>query len=303
MNSLRFHEPVMVEKVLSYALGIRMNVFVDCTLGDGGHTLEILRATRDTLVIGIDIDREAVAAARERLTSSGFPGRAVVLREDYRNLPHVLARLGVPRIDAAIFDLGVSSRHLDDPQRGFTYKGDAPLDMRMNPDSPKTARDIIMNSSEAELERIIREYGEERFSQKIARAIVERRSVKPIETASDLVEVILKAIPGRFRGGRLHPARRTFQALRIATNDEISKLGNSLQNAFYLLNPGGKLMVISYHSLEDRVVKGLFRELEKTGNARVLTKKPDRPSEAEVARNPRSRSAKMRVIERRDLSW
>lgn len=291
------HEPVMVKEVLSFILERTRHVVVDCTVGDGGHSWEILSSSSGTYVLGIDVDDEAVAVSDKRLIS-GFKGRFKVVKWDYRELPEALARFGVPRISGALLDLGVSSRQIDKAERGFSYWAEAPLDMRMNPAGQRTARDILSESSEEELERIMREYGEERFSRQIARAIVKRRAAEPILTTENLVEVVINAVPPRARRDKIHPARRTFQALRIAVNDELSRLARTLRGIFSLLEPGGILLVIAYHSLEDRIAKNVFRELEAGGDGKVRTRKVLRPSEAEIERNPRSRSARLRVIER-----
>ncbi len=296
-----YHKPVMVEEVLSFVNQRKRSVVVDCTLGDGGHSQAILDNTQDTFVIGIDVDDGAVAVAGKRLGSM-FRGRFHVSKGDYRELNWHLAQSGVPRVSGILIDLGVSSRQLDQAHRGFSYWVEAPLDMRMNPQSPRTARDIVTQSSEAELERILREYGEERFSRQIARAIVEQRDKRQIETTTELVEVIKSALPARARYKQQHPARKTFQALRIAVNDELSRLDSALRRCFSLLEPEGVLMVITYHSLEDRIAKRVFKQAETGGTGLVRTKKVIRPSEAEVAGNPRARSAKLRVIQSQG-SW
>ncbi|MBP8613302.1 MAG: 16S rRNA (cytosine(1402)-N(4))-methyltransferase RsmH [Firmicutes bacterium] len=292
-----YHEPVMVSEVVSFILEVQRNIVIDCTVGDGGHSSEILRSSPHTFVFGIDVDDEAVSTAQRRINKE-FSGRFKAVKWDYRQLEKFCSTHGVSRISAALFDLGVSSRQLDKYERGFSYKIDAPLDMRMNPLSPKTAADIVADSSEEELERIIRQYGEERFSRRIAREIVSRRTSEPILTTQDLVEVVVSALPKGARKDYIHPARRTFQALRIATNDELSRLGESLSVAFSLLEPGGVLIVITYHSLEDRIAKVTLKELEGNRKGTVRTKKVLRPSESEVQSNPRSRSAKMRVIQK-----
>lgn len=292
-----YHEPVMVSDVVSFVLEVQRNVVFDCTVGDGGHSLEILRNSPHTFVFGIDVDDEAVLTAQGRIDEE-FRGRFKAFKWDYRQLERLLSKLGVSRISAALFDLGVSSMQLDRYERGFSYRTDAPLDMRMNPCSPKTAADIVSEANEEELERIIREYGEERFARRIAREIVLRRTSEPILTTQDLVDVVTNALPAGARKDYIHPARRTFQALRIATNDELSRLGESLSVAFSLLEPGGVLMVITYHSLEDRIAKVTFKELGARRNGSIRTKKVLRPSEAEVQGNPRSRSAKLRVIQK-----
>jgi len=292
-----FHEPVMAHEVAGYLTSRPRRVIADCTVGDGGHSWEVLSRTKDAFVVGMDVDSEAVAVAGSRL-SSVFPGRFVVVEGDYRELPAVLAELGIPALGGALFDLGVSSRQLDNPERGFSYRGEGPLDMRMDRESGLTAKDILATWSEEEIEKILREYGEERFSARISREIVRARDEGLLDTAKDLVRVIGRAIPGPAKRGGMHPARRTFQALRIALNDELSRLGGSLERALYLARPGGVVAALSYHSLEDRIVKDTFRSLEERGLAMRLTKKPVTPSEAEIERNGRSRSAKLRVIEK-----
>lgn len=291
-----YHQPVMVSEVLEFILEARRNIVVDCTVGDGGHSLEILRNSPNTFVFGIDVDDEAVSTSQKRIDRESM-GRFKAVKWDYRELNRFCSRFGITRISAVLFDLGVSSRQLDQKERGFSYQVDAPLDMRMDPRLHKTAADILAEASEDELERIIREYGEERFSRRIAREIVERRKVEPITTTGQLVEVIDSAMPKGARKDPIHPARRTFQALRIATNDELSRLGDSLAVAFSLLEPGGVLIVITYHSLEDRIVKNTFKELEANLSATIRTKKVLRATKSEVEVNPRSRSAKLRVIQ------
>lgn len=293
----RFHEPVMVSQVMEYLLSRPREVVVDCTVGDGGHSSGILRRDKGVFVAGIDVDREAVATARARLGES-YPGRFVVDKGDYRDLPAVLSRLGIPRIDGALYDLGVSSRQLDTPERGFSYRGEGPLDMRMDLDGALTAGDIVNTWSENEIGRVLRDYGEERYWARISREIVRAREGYLLNTGKDLAEAIERAVPGHARRGSTHPARRSFQALRIAANDELSRLGEALERAFGLLRPGGAITVLSYHSLEDRIVKDAMRSLADRGIARRLTRKPVTASEAEVSRNARSRSAKLRAIEK-----
>jgi len=291
------HEPVMVKEVLSHFLARPRRVVVDCTLGDGGHAEAILRSTAETFLVGIDVDSEALEVARARLGRL-FPGRFIAQRGDYRELPTVLAKLGIPAIDGALFDLGVSSRQLDTPERGFSYWGEGPLDMRMNQEGPVTAKDILNNWSEEDISRILWEYGEERFARRIAAAIVRAREERLLETSKDLVDVIMGAYPAAARRGGPHPARRTFQALRIAANDELSRLAESLERAFNLLRRQGLVAVLTYHSLEDRIVKNTFKGLVERKTGKRIQKKPETASEAEVQANARSRSAKLRVIER-----
>lgn len=292
-----FHEPVMVSEVLTHLLSRPREVIVDCTVGDGGHSLAVLRETRGTFLVGLDVDEEAVSVARGRLGRS-HSGRFVVTRGDYRDLPAVLARLGIPAVDGTLHDLGVSSRQLGTLERGFSYWGEGPLDMRMSRESGLSARDIVNTWSEAEIRKILRDYGEERHAARIARGIVLARKEQLLATGKDLVEVIRSSIPGRARRGKTHPARRTFQALRIATNDELSRLGGAVQKAFSMLRPGGVSVVISYHSLEDRIVKETMKSFEDRGVAKRLQKRPETASEAEIAMNARARSAKLRAIEK-----
>lgn len=292
-----FHQPVMVPEVLKHLLSRPRRVIVDCTLGDGGHTAAILERTAETFVVGMDVDAEALKVARGRL-GRAHPGRFVAVKGDYRELPTVLAKLGIPAVDGALFDLGVSSRQLDTPERGFSYWGEGPLDMRMDREGNVSARDILETWSEGEIARILWEYGEERFARRIARSIAQTREEHLLATAKDLVDAIERAYPAAARRGGPHPARRTFQALRIATNDELSRLGASVERAVQLLRPGGVATVLTYHSLEDRIVKNSFKGLVESGAGRKVQRKPETASEEEVRLNARSRSAKLRVIER-----
>ncbi len=297
MTESSFHEPVMVGKILDHYSARPRRVLADCTLGDGGHANAALVRIKGAFVVGMDVDNEALAVARKRLRAS-HPGRFLTVKGDYRELPTVLAKLGLPAIDAALFDLGVSSRQLNTPERGFSYWGEGPIDMRMNQDGATSARDILEDASQAELTRILWEYGEERFAAPIARSIIRAREDGRLRTGQDLVDAITRAYPPAARRGGPHPARRTFQALRIATNDELGRLSQALEKAVYLLNPGGLLAALTYHSLEDRIVKTTFKELAERGVAVNVQKKPEVASEDEVAENPRSRSAKLRVLER-----
>jgi len=290
-----FHEPVMVREVTDLLCSAPSPMVLDCTLGDGGHSLAVLGRSTGAFVVGIDVDSEAIGVAERRLRGA-FPGRFIVRRGDYRELPGVLAWTGVPSVDGVLFDLGVSSRQLDLPHRGFSYWNEGPLDMRMDRESPLTAKDIVNTWSEEEIRRIVREYGEERFAARIAKSIVKARERHPIQTTRDLAQIIEGAVPGNARRQPIHPARRTFQALRIAVNGELSRLGRSLLTAFELLRPRGVMVVLSYHSLEDRIAKNAMRSLADQGRAEILTKKPMTASEMETSSNPRSRSAKLRAL-------
>lgn len=264
---------------------------VDATLGTGGHAEALLEAGVGRIV-GVDRDPDALAVAGRRLARFGERFRAV--RGRFSELSRIAAEAGVRAVEGTLYDLGVSSLHLDRPERGFSYREDGPLDMRMGPEGP-SARDVVNRYPEEELARIIYEYGEERLSRRIARAIVRAREREPIETTGELARIVAGAVPRR-RGGA-HPARRTFQGVRVEVNRELEELTASLPQAVGLLAPGGRLVVIAYHSLEDRVVKRFVAEHTAL---RRLTKKPMRPTEAEVARNRRARSARLRAAERTD---
>lgn len=263
---------------------------LDLTVGTGGHA-EALLAAGVGRVVGVDRDPRALAVARERLARFGDRFRAVLAR--FSEIPRIAGEAAVRAVDGTIYDLGVSSLHLDRPERGFSYRLDGPLDMRMGDEGP-TAADLVATASEEELARILRELGEERYARRIARAIVRARERAPIETTGRLAAIVAGAVPRR-RGGP-HPARRTFQALRIAVNRELDELAASLPQAVDLLAPGGRLVVISYHSLEDRLVKRFLASEERLA---VLTRKPVRPREEEVRANRRARAAKLRAAERR----
>lgn len=285
------------------------DIYVDCTLGGAGHALEIVkRIVPRGLLVGIDRDSDALARAREVLRE--YLENVIFVQDNFANLKRILSRHSVSSVNGILLDLGVSSYQLDVPERGFTYREDAPLDMRMDPRQTTTAGDLVNKLSAEELSRILWEYGEERWAAKIARRIVEARKDGAIKTTGELVEIIKEAIPAPARRSGPHPARRSFQALRIAVNDELGSLKQVLEDAIGLLAPGGKVCVISYHSLEDRIVKNVYREFSKScecppdlpvcvcnrqAKVKVLTRKPVEPGESEISRNPRSRSAKLRV--------
>ena len=287
-------------------------VYVDGTLGGGGHSLEIAkRLGGEGTLIGIDRDEAAVSAAGARLSQFGETVR--IVRGNYSSMPEIVKDLGYAKVDGIVLELGVSSYQLEEAERGFSYMHDAPLDMRMDRRETRTAADLINTASERELFRIIRDYGEERFAQNIAKHIVERREEKPIETTGELVEIIRASIPMKLQKSGGHPAKRTFQAIRIELNGELSALEESLDGMIDLLNDGGRLSVITFHSLEDRIVKAAFRRNEnpctcppgfpvcvcgKKPKGRVLTRKPLLPSQEETEENPRAKSAKLRVFER-----
>jgi len=288
------HCPVLVREALDLLVTRTDGVYVDGTVGAGGHSEEILkRLGAGGRLLGIDRDSDILEKARERL---GGDARVVLHHGTFEDIETALRIAGVPHVDGILVDLGVSSLQLDRAERGFSFSKDAPLDMRMDPSGGETAADYLADVSEKELERILKEYGEERFARRIARMISEARRKHPVETTAELAGIVSRAVP---RGAsRIHPATRTFQALRIAVNGELDRLDRFLERAPAALAPGGRLAVISYHSLEDRRVKRAFVEAERLGILRRLTKKPVTPSEEEIFDNPRSRSAKLRAAEK-----
>ncbi len=313
------HVPVMLAEVLAELDPQAGEVTCDCTLGGAGHTVELAkRVAPDGLSIGIDQDDMALAAATERLAREVPEASVRLLKGNFGNLDELLVEAEVPGVDCFLFDLGVSSPQLDIPERGFSYHEDAPLDMRMNSGNHTlTAAEVINTYNEADLARILRVYGDERFAARIAKRIVARRAEEPIETTLQLVDVIKEAIPAAARRTGGHPARRTFQALRIEVNHELDVLDQGLRAAIRWANPGGRICVISYHSLEDRIVKHVFSELSQgctcppdlpvcvCGHVPIVnvrTRKPLVASDEEVAANPRSRSALMRVAVKLDVA-
>ena len=274
--------------------------YLDCTVGLGGTAEEILKASApDGVLIGIDRDPQAIAHAQTRLQA--YRSRISLYCENFQRVKSVMSLANRERADGILFDLGVSSAQLDQPERGLSFQQDGPLDMRMNPIHGQTAEDLVNTLPETQLARIIHELGEERYSRRIARAIVRVRRQSPLRTTMDLSRVIKESVPRPYRSGRLHPATRTFQAFRMAVNDELGSLKTGLDEVIDVLAPGGRLCVISFHSLEDRVVKQAFRRLahEAPDQWTILTKKPVSPSMEERRANPRARSAKLRVLERK----
>jgi 16S rRNA (cytosine1402-N4)-methyltransferase len=284
----------MVAEVLEHLEPGRGGVFVDCTLGLGGHARAILDAGATT-VIGLDRDRDALAEAGTRLQSYG--DRIAFVHGDYRSIGDVLDRRGVAAIDGVLADLGVSSMQLDAPGRGFSFRRDEPLDMRMDTSAGPTAADLLSDADERTLSDVIHEYGEERHARRVARALVETRRAGRIETTGRLAEVVRRAIPRRGYT-RIDPATRTFQAIRIWVNRELEDLDGFLRRAAGRLAPGGRLVAITFHSLEDRIVKHTLRSMQSDGAIAIRTKRPVVPTEAEVDRNPRARSAKLRAASR-----
>jgi 16S rRNA (cytosine1402-N4)-methyltransferase len=290
------HVPVLTTEALEYLRAERGGVYVDCTVGLGGHARALLEAGA-TRVIGVDRDLQALAAARETLAP--WAERVELVHADYRDLDEVLEQRGIRLVNGTLADLGVSSLQFDTPGRGFSFQRDEPLDMRMDTSTGDTAAVVVARSTERELADGIYAYGEERFSRRIARAIVAARREQPIETTGRLAAIVRRALPRRGYM-RIDPATRTFQALRIWVNRELEGLDRFLEAAVRRLHAGARLVVITFHSLEDRIVKHTLRALEHSGDAavKVLTKKPIGPSDEEVLRNPRARSAKLRAAER-----
>lgn len=305
------HISVLLNECLQ-GLDIKENgIYVDCTLGGAGHSSHILeKLSSDGMLIGIDQDKDALKAAKEKLKE--FENVKFV-HNNFYNINNILETLDIPKVDGILMDLGVSSYQLDEGERGFSYMKDAPLDMRMNRDNEFSAYEIVNNYSFDDLLKIIRNYGEEKFAKRIATFIVDRRAIKPIETTLQLVDIIKAAIPAKARREGPHPAKRTFQAIRIEVNSELQILNKTIEDGVNKLNKGGRMAIITFHSLEDRIVKLKYRELAdpctcpkefpicvcgKKPLVRLIKRKAIEPTNEEVEENPRSRSAKLRVIER-----
>ena len=306
------HYSVLLQETID-ELHIRPDgIYVDGTLGGGGHAYHVCsRLNENGHFYGIDQDAAAIEAAGERLRC--FGNQVTIIRSNYCRMVEELKARGVTGVDGIVLDLGVSSYQLDEADRGFTYREDAALDMRMDQRQEKTARDIVNGYSEMELYRVIRDYGEDKFAKNIAKHIVQAREKKPVETTGELVEIIKAAIPAKIRMQKGHPAKQTFQAIRIELNRELEVLRDSLDDMIDFLNPGGRICIITFHSLEDRIVKNAFRTNEhpctcppdfpvcvcgKVSKGRVVTRKPVLPGEKELEENSRSKSAKLRVFER-----
>ena len=306
------HYSVMLHETIEQ-LNIRPDgIYVDGTLGGGGHAYEVCSRLQNGHFYGIDQDDAAIAAASERLRC--FGDKVTVIRNNYVNAVEALREYGVTGVDGIVLDLGVSSFQLDTPERGFTYRVDAPLDMRMDQRQTQTASDIVNGYEERELYRIIRDYGEDKFAKNIAKHIVAARQQAPITTTGQLTQIIRESIPMKIQAAGGHPAKRTFQAIRIELNKELDVLRDSLDGMIDLLDDGGRLCIITFHSLEDRIVKTIFRKNEnpctcppdfpvcvcgKKSKGKVITRKPILPSDEEMETNPRSKSAKLRIFERR----
>lgn len=306
------HKSVLLEETI-WNLKVKPDgIYVDGTLGGGGHAYEVCRQlSAKGSLIGIDQDEAAIEAAGERLQE--FGDIVTIIRSNYCNMKKELQKIGISSVDGIVLDLGVSSYQLDNAERGFTYREDVPLDMRMDRRGSRTAKDIVNTYTENELYRVLRDYGEEKFAKKIARNICTARMDKPIETTGELIELIKQSIPMKMRAVGGHPAKKTFQAIRIELNQELEVLRNSLDDMIELLNDGGRICIITFHSLEDRIVKTNFKRNEnpctcppdfpvcvcgKKPMGKVITRKPILPDEEEIAVNKRSKSAKLRVFER-----
>ena len=305
------HVSVLLEECIE-ALNIKkQGYYVDCTMGGAGHSSHIVsKLNNDGRLIGIDQDTDALNAAKEKLKDYN---NVIYVHNNFYNIYDILEELNIEKVDGILMDLGVSSYQLDAGERGFSYMQDAPLDMRMNRDKEFSAYDVINDYSEEDLYRIIKDYGEERFSKRIASFIVKRRNEKPIETTLELVDIIKAAIPAKARRDGPHPAKRTFQAIRIEVNGELEILDKAIDDSVKKLNSNGRLAIITFHSLEDRIVKNKFRDLEnpckcpkefpicacgKKPTVKVLSRKAIAPTDEEIEVNPRSRSAKLRVLEK-----
>lgn len=305
------HKSVLLNETID-GLNIKPDgIYVDGTLGGGGHAYEVCRRLGEKgSIVGIDQDAAAIEAASARL--KGFGEKVTIVRSNYCDMKSKLHELGIDKVDGIVLDLGVSSYQLDTAERGFSYREDAPLDMRMDTRQKMTARDIVNDYTEADLYRVIRDYGEDKFAKNIAKHIVQARAVKPVETTAELSEIIRASIPMKFQKKSGHPAKRTFQAIRIELNRELDVLRDSLDDMIDLLNPGGRLCIITFHSLEDCIVKSAFRKNEnpctcppdfpvcvcgKKSKGSIITKKPILPSEEELEYNSRSKSAKLRIFE------
>ncbi len=296
-DSKKIHIPVLLEAVIREAHLKPGDIYIDGTLGAGGHAKELfLSADKNLTIFGFDKDLEAQKIARDVLLGCGAD--PVIIHASFADMKVELVKREVTAVDCILLDLGISSMHIDTDQRGFTFQKDQPLHMNMNQEGELTAYDIVNDWQEETLADIIFGFGEERYSRRIAKAIVEARDTTPIKTTFQLVEIIKSAVPVSYVRGKIHPATRTFQALRIAVNSELTELENVIPDAVSLLKPDGRLLVISFHSLEDRIVKNQYKLLASNGLGHIITKKPIIATLNEVASNPRARSAKLRVFQR-----
>ncbi len=306
-----FHKPIMVEEVIEGLIVKEDGIYVDGTLGGGGHSFEIVKRLNKGRLIGIDQDMNAIKRAKERL--KGYEDKSTIVHDNYLNIEEILNKLNIEKVDGILLDLGVSSHQLDEGERGFSFHQDAPLDMRMNREEDFTAWNVVNEYDEKKLEKILWDYGEEKWASRIAKFIVEERKIKTIDTTMELVTVIKKAIPKGARNEGQHPARKTFQGIRVEVNKELEIIKEVLPKMVRLLRRGGRICIIDFHSLEDRIVKNVFKELnkecicppdfpicicDKKKEINIITKKPITPRKEELENNPRSRSAKLRIAEK-----
>src|SRR5664280_2526987 len=310
MNADFHHEPVMIKEVIASLLVGKTGIYVDGTVGGAGHAYEILRQT-DAFLVGIDCDSEALQAAEKKLAQ--FGSRKILVKANFVDLGSVLESLNIEKVDGVLLDLGVSSHQLDVAQRGFSFNQEAPLDMRMDRNIRLSAYDIVNSFAQSELEKIIRTYGEEKMAGRIARTISQKRQIQPIQTTTQLAAIVASSMPAKLKWQKIHPATRTFQAIRIAVNNELDNIKPAIKDATQALKPGGRLCVISFHSLEDRIVKNEFRALagdcicpkdipfcvcQKEAKLKNINRKALIPAVEEIEANPRARSAKLRVARR-----
>jgi 16S rRNA (cytosine1402-N4)-methyltransferase len=310
MDTDFYHEPVMLKEVIDWLCISKNGIYVDGTIGGAGHAYEILKKT-DGFLVGIDCDDDALLAAEKRLAE--FGDRKVLVKANFAELGKVLDNLQIKNVDGVLLDMGVSSPQLDQAERGFSFNQPAPLDMRMDRGLKLSAYDIVNNFAQKDLEKIIRTFGEEKMAGRIARTISQKRRLSPLETTVELAAVVASAMPAKLRWQKIHPATRTFQAIRIAVNNELDSIKPAIDSAVDVLSRGGRIGIISFHSLEDRIVKNEFRALtgectcpkdvplcicQREAKLKVLTKKALVPGAAEIEANPRSRSAKLRVAQR-----
>ncbi len=296
---MSIHIPVLVDEVIQYLDPKSNENFIDATIDGGGHTMAILEKNKpEGKVLGIDLDKTLLENLKFKIKNLHLENRVILAQGNFKNLKEIIKNTCPDwnqKVNGVLFDLGMSSWQLEESGKGFSFKRNEPLDMRFDSSQELTAKDIVNYWPEYEIEKILREYSEERYARKIAKEIVSERQKKPIFTTFELVEVIKKAVPRNYERGRIHPATRTFQALRIATNQELENLRLVLPQAMEVLKENGRIVVISFHSLEDRIVKNFFREKAKEEKLKILTKKPVRASEEEIQKNPRAHSAKLRA--------
>ena len=297
MSDKFIHKPVMMEEVLSFLKLKNGMVVVDATVGLGGHAIEIIkRISPGGKLIGIDRDEDSLEVARKKLTP--YSSQCTFVHDNFCNIDKILSSSGIKYVDGVILDLGISSFQLDDSVRGFSFTNEGPLDMRMDRTISLSAFDLVNNLTQKEISSILWQFGQERFSNRIARMIINHRVKSPINTTVDLAGLVLKAMPYSRRYHRIHPATRTFQALRIAVNQELESLEIFLGKISNFMSKNGRICVISFHSLEDKIAKNNFRNLSKTNEFKLIVKKPIRPTDEEIENNPRSRSARLRILEK-----